>query len=116
MLLPSSTSHPEIGTRPVSPLIPRSLQFGLMFFASGKEVLEQDKYRLVLESARFADQHGFASVWLPERHFTQFGGLYPNPAVLHAALARETQRVQLRAGSVVLPLHHPIASRKSGPW
>jgi natural product biosynthesis luciferase-like monooxygenase protein len=79
-----------------------------MFFASGKEVLGREKYRLVLESAKFADQHGFASVWLPERHFTQFGCLYPNPAVLHAALSRETQRIGLRAGSVVLPLHHPI--------
>jgi natural product biosynthesis luciferase-like monooxygenase protein len=28
--------------------------------------------------------------------------------VLHAALARETKRVRLRAGSVVLPLHHPL--------
>jgi len=28
--------------------------------------------------------------------------------VLAAALARETKRVQLRAGSVVLPLHHPL--------
>ena len=36
------------------------------------------------------------------------GSLYPNPAVLHAALARETRRIRLRAGSVVLPLHHPI--------
>ncbi|MEO0488108.1 MAG: MupA/Atu3671 family FMN-dependent luciferase-like monooxygenase, partial [Cyanobacteria bacterium J06659_2] len=46
--------------------------------------------------------------WVPERHFTDLGCLYPNPAVLQAALARETQRVRLQAGSVVLPLHHPI--------
>ncbi|NJL38377.1 MAG: LLM class flavin-dependent oxidoreductase [Leptolyngbyaceae cyanobacterium SM1_4_3] len=108
MLLPSSASQPEITTHSPSHSPPKPLQFGLMFFASGKEVLEQEKYRLVLESAKFADQHGFASVWLPERHFTQFGCLYPNPAVLHAALSRETQRIGLRAGSVVLPLHHPI--------
>ncbi|MGG6293712.1 MupA/Atu3671 family FMN-dependent luciferase-like monooxygenase [Leptolyngbya sp. AN02str] len=110
MSLPSSASPSEITTPSTAHLSssPPSLQFGLMFFASGQEVLERDKYRLVLESAKFADQHGFASVWLPERHFTQFGCLYPNPAVLHAALARETQRVGLRAGSVVLPLHHPI--------
>ena len=36
------------------------------------------------------------------------GCLYPNPSVLHAALAMETSRVRLRAGSVVLPLHNPI--------
>ena len=37
-----------------------------------------------------------------------FGGLYPNPAVLGAALAMVTQNVEIRAGSVVVPLHHPI--------
>ncbi|NDJ18580.1 MupA/Atu3671 family FMN-dependent luciferase-like monooxygenase [Myxacorys almedinensis] len=84
------------------------MQFGFMFFASGEDALLEEKYRLVIESARFADRHGFKSVWVPERHFTQFGCLYPNPAVLHAALARETKRIQLRAGSVVLPLHSPI--------
>ncbi|MEM9658819.1 MAG: MupA/Atu3671 family FMN-dependent luciferase-like monooxygenase, partial [Planctomycetota bacterium] len=44
----------------------------------------------------------------PERHFHAFGGLYPNPAITSAALAMVTRRVQLRAGSVVLPLHHPV--------
>ena len=41
-------------------------------------------------------------------HFGDFGGLYPNPTVLAAALAMVTKRMQLRAGSLVLPLHHPI--------
>src|SRR5262249_25521055 len=58
--------------------------------------------------ARFADQHGFSSVWVPERHFATLGGLYPNPSVLHAAVAAITRRVALRAGSVVLPLHDPV--------
>ncbi len=93
------------------------MRFGLMFFAASEEAsaspvadaaAPESRYRLVLEAARFADRRGFESVWVPERHFTQFGGLYPNPAVLQAALARETQRVSLRAGSVVLPLHDPI--------
>jgi natural product biosynthesis luciferase-like monooxygenase protein len=61
-----------------------------------------------MESAKFADRHGFSSVWIPERHFTKEGWLYPNPAVLQAAIARETQQIGLRAGSVVLPLHNPI--------
>src|SRR5690606_27565473 len=54
------------------------------------------------------DANGFAAVWTPERHFHAFGGLYPNPSVLAAALAASTTRVQLRSGSVVLPLHHPV--------
>ncbi|MBD2385060.1 type I polyketide synthase [Cylindrospermum sp. FACHB-282] len=84
------------------------MKFGLMFFASSEDALVGDKYSLVIDSARFADQHGFSSIWTPERHFTQFGSLYPNPAVLNAALARETQRIRLQAGSVVMALHHPI--------
>ena len=46
-------------------------------------------------------------MWVPERHFHPFGGIYANPGVLAAALAMRTRRVRLRAGSVVLPLHHP---------
>jgi natural product biosynthesis luciferase-like monooxygenase protein len=84
------------------------IDFGLIFFSSNESSLEQEKYRLVIESARFADQHGFSSVWIPERHFTKEGWLYPNPAVLQAHLAAQTQHIQLRAGSVVIPLHHPI--------
>jgi phthiocerol/phenolphthiocerol synthesis type-I polyketide synthase D len=85
----------------------RPLQFGLMFFG-GDDALGPAKYQLLIESARFADAHGLSSIWLPERHFIKFGCLYPNPAVLHAALARETNRIRLRAGSVVMPLQSPI--------
>lgn len=67
-----------------------------------------DGYRLLLDSARFADENGFAAVWTPERHFHSFGGLYPNPAVTGAAVAAVTKRVAVRAGSVVAPLHHPV--------
>jgi natural product biosynthesis luciferase-like monooxygenase protein len=84
------------------------MKFGLMFFASSEDALVGEKYRLVKDSARFADSHGFSSVWVPERHFTEFGSLYPNPAVLHAALATITERVRLQAGSVVVPLHNPM--------
>ena len=61
-----------------------------------------------MEGAKFADRHGFKAIWTPERHFYRFGGLYPNPSVLGAALAVATERIQIRAGSVVLPLHHPV--------
>lgn len=67
-----------------------------------------DGYRLLMESAAFADRNGFAAVWTPERHFHAFGGQFPNPAVLAAALAMKTQRIAIRAGSVVAPLHHAV--------
>jgi natural product biosynthesis luciferase-like monooxygenase protein len=84
-----------------------SMQFSLFYFDSD-EGGSKDKYRLLLEGARFADTHGFCAVWTPERHFHQFGGLYPNPAVTGAAVAASTERTQIRAGSVVLPLQNPI--------
>ncbi|MTH94602.1 LLM class flavin-dependent oxidoreductase, partial [Roseibium sp. RKSG952] len=33
---------------------------------------------------------------------------YPSPVVTSAALAARTSRISIRAGSVVLPLHHPV--------
>jgi natural product biosynthesis luciferase-like monooxygenase protein len=84
------------------------MEFSLFYFASGEDGRQDDKYRLLLEGARFADERRFHAVWTPERHFHAFGGLYPNPSVTAAALATVTSRVRLRAGSVVLPLHHPI--------
>src|SRR5437762_2489451 len=49
------------------------MQFGLIFFASSDAPQGGDRYRLVIESARFADRHGFSSIWIPERHFTRDG-------------------------------------------
>jgi natural product biosynthesis luciferase-like monooxygenase protein len=86
----------------------RPMGMSLAYFASDAGENPQDKYRLLREGARFADQHGFEAVWTPERHFHAFGGLYPNPSVVSAALAAWTERVHLRAGSVVTGLHHPI--------
>lgn len=86
----------------------KRMNFSLYFFSDDGTKQSDSKYRLLLESAQFADRHGFCAVWTPERHFQDFGGLYPNPAVLGAALAMVTQRTQLRAGSVALPLHNPI--------
>ncbi|MEZ5645331.1 MAG: LLM class flavin-dependent oxidoreductase [Burkholderiaceae bacterium] len=65
------------------------------------------KYELLLEGARFADNHGFCAVWTPERHFHAFGGPYPNPSVTGAAVAAVTKNIGVRAGSCVAPLHHP---------
>jgi len=84
------------------------IDFSLFYFASDDQEGDDDRYRLLFEGAKFADRHGFTAVWTPERHFHQFGGLYPNPAVTGAALAAITEKVKIRAGSVVLPLHHPL--------
>ncbi|WP_374391070.1 MupA/Atu3671 family FMN-dependent luciferase-like monooxygenase [Tabrizicola sp.] len=85
------------------------MEFGLFFFANDTTGAGQTgKYDLIFEAARWADQNGMARLWIPERHFHSFGGLSPNPSVLAAALAGVTKRIQICAGSVVLPLHDPI--------
>jgi hypothetical protein len=86
----------------------RKIDFSLFYFASDEGERAADKYRLLLDGARFADENGYSAVWTPERHFHAFGGLYPNPSVASAALAVITKNVKLRAGSCVSPLHHPI--------
>jgi natural product biosynthesis luciferase-like monooxygenase protein len=86
----------------------RPIDFSLFYFSSDESEGVTDKYKLLLEGAKYGDQHGFAAVWTPERHFHAFGGLYPNPAVTSAAIAAVTERIKIRAGSVVLPLHHPL--------
>jgi natural product biosynthesis luciferase-like monooxygenase protein len=86
----------------------KSIDFSLFYFASDESSSDSQKYRLLLEGAKFADENDFAAVWTPERHFHAFGGLYPNPSVTSAAVAAITQHIQIRAGSVVLPLHNPF--------
>lgn len=83
----------------------------LFFFAAEAEEplsAEARSYDLVLRAAQFADRAGFDAVWVPERHFDVFGGPYSDPAVLAAAIAVTTERIGIRAGSVVLPLADPI--------
>ncbi|MEV8371273.1 MupA/Atu3671 family FMN-dependent luciferase-like monooxygenase [Kribbella sp. NPDC056861] len=84
------------------------MDLSLFYFANDSGIAEDDRYRLLLEGARFADENGLHAVWTPERHFHPFGGTYPNPSVTSAAIAAITERVQIRAGSVVAPLHHPL--------
>ncbi len=88
--------------------IAKKIQFSLLYFSSNEAEFADDKYKLFFEGASFADRNGFTAVWTPERHFHAFGGLYPNPSVISAALASATKHIRIRAGSVVMPLHHPI--------
>ncbi|MFJ8630689.1 MupA/Atu3671 family FMN-dependent luciferase-like monooxygenase [Streptomyces sp. NPDC093568] len=97
---------------PASEPAARTTDFSVYFFGDYPQdtaaAPRHGQYELLMDVARFADRHGFHALWMPERHFHSFGGLFPNPAVLAAALSRETDRIRLNAGSVVLPLHDPI--------
>ncbi|HWK03648.1 MAG TPA: MupA/Atu3671 family FMN-dependent luciferase-like monooxygenase [Puia sp.] len=93
------------------------MKFSLFYFGSsptqkddgGRGMVEdRDAYHFVFESAKYADRNGYTAVWTPERHFNAFGGLFPNPSVLSAALAAITENIGIRCGSLVSPLHHTI--------
>ena len=86
----------------------KTIEFSLLYFSSNEAEFTDNKYKLLLEGAKFADQNNFHAVWIPERHFHPFGGLYPEPAVLGSALAMVTENIRIRPGSVVLPLQNPV--------
>ncbi len=106
--LAALASEPAVRPAPVAQPATAPVAFSLFFFSADGSTDSREKYRLVLEAAQFADRHGYAAIWTPERHFHAFGGLYPNPAVLGAAIATVTNRIHIRAASVVLPLQNPI--------
>ncbi|MDG4780097.1 LLM class flavin-dependent oxidoreductase [Micromonospora sp. WMMD961] len=84
------------------------MDLSLFYFANDSCAADADRYEMLREGARFGDANGFSAVWMPERHFHPFGGIYPNPSVTAAAVAAITTRIGIRAGSVVAPLHHPL--------
>src|SRR5262245_7215597 len=84
------------------------MDFGIMFFSSADQKDNDNKYKLLIDATKYADQHGFCSVWTPERHFHEFGGLFPNPTVTSAALAVITKQIHIRAGSLISPIHDPV--------
>ncbi|BFM41378.1 hypothetical protein CFS9_00190 [Flavobacterium sp. CFS9] len=85
---------------------PQTLDFGLYYF--GNTGTEENQYEILMIGAAYADLNGYSAIWTPERHFNEFGGPFPNPSVLGAAVAARTKNIGIRSGSVVAGLHHPI--------
>ena len=105
LVLAGDDSRTELSKGPIA-VSDRKIDFSLYYWGNDGGV-GREKYRLLLEGAKFADEHGFNAVWTPERHFHAFGGPYPNPSVTGAAVAAVTKNLAVRAGSCVAPLHHP---------
>lgn len=84
------------------------MEFSGFIFSAEDSFSVQQRYQFITRAAQYFDQHGYQALWTPERHFQEFGGSFPNPSVLSAALSQATSRLHLRAGCVVLPHHHPV--------
>ncbi|PIF30222.1 FkbM family methyltransferase/natural product biosynthesis luciferase-like monooxygenase protein [Flavobacterium sp. 9] len=84
----------------------KNIDFSIMFFGADKN--NNQKYDLLLDTVKYADQNNFTAIWTPERHFGEFGGAFSSPSVLSGAISTMTKNISIRSGSVVLPLHDPI--------
>ena len=86
------------------------MKFSLSFFSnifSAEPVQIANQYDFLLRLVRYAEEQDYHGVWIPERHFHPFGGLFPNPSVFASAVAMVTEKLRIQVGSVVLPLHNP---------
>jgi alkanesulfonate monooxygenase SsuD/methylene tetrahydromethanopterin reductase-like flavin-dependent oxidoreductase (luciferase family) len=67
----------------------------------------EDLYRIGLDMAAWADEHGFSDCMLSEHHGADDAYL-PSPLVYGAAIAARTQQLRIRISALVLPLHDPL--------
>lgn len=84
------------------------MRFSFLFFSDvRKDISDAVKYAFMRDVTVFADRAGFEAIYLPERHFHEFGSIYANPAIVAAHLIPQTSRIRFRTAGVSLPLHHP---------
>ncbi|GGJ35913.1 LLM class flavin-dependent oxidoreductase [Deinococcus roseus] len=70
--------------------------------SSGVQALQNS-----LELARLADHLGYHRHWVAEHH-NMAGVASSSPEILIAALARETRRIRVGSGGIMLPNHSPL--------
>lgn len=86
----------------------KTISFSMMFFSDiRKDISSSEKYRFITDLTLFADQSNFTAIYLPERHFHEFGAIFPNSAVMASYLIPQTSRIRFRTAGISLPLHHP---------
>ncbi|MEL7147528.1 MAG: MupA/Atu3671 family FMN-dependent luciferase-like monooxygenase [Bacteroidota bacterium] len=86
----------------------KDVSFSFLFFSDvRKDVTDAQKYEFMKDVTVFGDKAGFEAVYIPERHFYEFGSIYANSAVMAAYLIPQTERIRFRTAGVSVPLHHP---------
>ena len=97
------TAEMPAATRPSAPV-----SFSFLFFSDvRKDVSDAEKYEFMRDITLFADREGFTAVYIPERHFYEFGSIYANSAIMASYLIPQTKRIRFRTAGISLPLHHP---------
>ncbi|WP_315823377.1 hypothetical protein [Paraflavitalea speifideaquila] len=65
----------------------RDVSFSFLFFSDvRKDVTDAAKYAFMKEVTLFGDREGFEAIYIPERHFYEFGSIYANSAIMAAHL------------------------------
>ncbi|MDB6039483.1 MAG: luciferase-like monooxygenase [Verrucomicrobiales bacterium] len=110
MMIDAKIGGEDISTTPAAGKPAGSVSFSILFYTDVREdVSDTEKLNFIRDATLFADKAGFASVYMPERHFHDKGCLYPDPAVLAAFLAPQTKVIRFRTAGLSLPLHHPAS-------
>ena len=79
------------------------MKFGLFIMGT-----QSGSYHDILEQVDYAEELGFDTVVLGERHFRHGDLLYPSPFVMAAAFAARTTRIRIGLAARVLSLDHPL--------
>lgn len=93
-----------------APPFPRKHRLKLHAFLLGQTgtptIDTREIYRDLVEDTQAAQEWGYDCAWFAEHHFSNYV-LVPNSLTLIAALSRETDRIRLGTGIVLLPLRNP---------
>ncbi|MGH7177131.1 MAG: LLM class flavin-dependent oxidoreductase [Tepidisphaeraceae bacterium] len=79
------------------------MRFGLFIMGT-----RDGSYAAVLDQICEAEELGFETVLLAERHFDHADLLLPSPLAFGAAVAARTRRIRIATAARILPLAHPI--------
>lgn len=98
-----------LGINPKSPpKARRSIAFSFLFFSDVRQdITNREKYEFTRDVTIFGDRSGFTAIYLPERHFFEYGSVFANSAVVASYLIPQTERIRFRTAGISLPLHHP---------
>lgn len=66
-----------------------------------------DAYRTALENAHHAEAHGFHRMWFAEHHGIESVAAH-SPEILMAVMARETDRLRIGSGAILLNNYSPL--------